>query len=187
LKVKGRRLFTTLGVVVKPSANAAAGDYPITVGVRGEKARAETQFQVQLTGTHEIKALTPDGLLSFAAQAGEASNVSFYVRNNGSAIQPEVGFVTFKPENWKVEFKPEKLRDLKPGEFKQVEAIITPAPNALVGDYSVALNAKGEQADSNLEFRVTVKASSTWGWIGIGIIVLALLGLGLAFYRFGRR
>jgi uncharacterized membrane protein len=68
-----------------------------------------------------------------------------------------------------------------------VEATITPALNALVGDYSVALTAKGAQADSTMEFRVTVKASSTWGWMGIGIIVLALFGLGFAFIKFGRR
>ena len=185
-KVKGDG-STTLGVVVKPAPNAQAGDYPIKVTIKGDKTQATTQFQVQLTGTHKIKAVTPDGLLSFAGQAGEPSNVSFYVRNDGSAIQPEVSFVSFKPENWKVEFKPEKLNEIKPGEFKQVEAIITPAKNALVGDYSVVLNAKGEQADSNMEFRVTVKASSTWGWVGIGIIILALLGLGLAFYKFGRR
>jgi uncharacterized membrane protein len=185
-KIKGDS-SSTLGVVVTPPNNAEAGDYPIKISVKGDKASAETQFLVQLTGTHKIKALTPDGLLSFATQVGEPATVSFYVRNEGSAPQPEISFVTFKPENWKVEFKPEKLTGLKPGEFKQVEATITPAQNALVGDYSVALNAKGEQADSTMEFRVTVKASSTWGWVGIGIIVLALFGLGFAFIKFGRR
>ena len=186
VKVKGDS-SSTLGVVVTPPPDAQAGDYPIQVSVKGDKAKADTQFLVQLTGTHKIKALTPDGLLSFATQVGEPATVSFYVRNQGSAPQREVSFVTFKPENWKVEFKPEKLGEIGPGEFKQVEATITPAQNALVGDYSVALNAKGEQADSTMEFRVTVKASSTWGWVGIGIIVLALLGLGFAFTKFGRR
>ena len=186
LKVKGDG-SSSLGVVVTPAPNAEAGDYPIKVQVKGDKAKGETDYLVQLTGTHKIKAVTPDGLLSFSSHPGEPSTVSFYVRNDGSAMQSQVEFMTFQPENWKVEFEPKTLENLKPGEFKQVQATITPASQALVGDYSVAIQAKAPQADSTMEFRVTVKASSTWGWIGIGIIVLALLGLGFAFWRFGRR
>jgi hypothetical protein len=61
----------------------------MVVVVKGDKAKAETRFLVQLTGTHKIKALTPDGLLSLSAtQVGEPATVSFYVRNEGSAPQP---------------------------------------------------------------------------------------------------
>jgi uncharacterized membrane protein len=64
---------------------------------------------------------------------------------------------------------------------------IVPAEQALVGDYSVGLNAQGEKATSDMELRVTVKASSAWGWIGIAVIVLVIAGLAWTFRRLGRR
>jgi len=35
--------------------------------------------------------------------------------------------------------------------------------------------------------RVTVRASTAWGWIGIGIIVLVIVGLVVLFVGLGRR
>ena len=86
-----------------------------------------------------------------------------------------------------MEFAPEKLESIEPGDLKQVEVSITPAAEALVGDYAVGVNIKGEKSSDNLEFRVTVKASAAWGWIGIGIIILVILGLFALFVTFGRR
>jgi uncharacterized membrane protein len=64
---------------------------------------------------------------------------------------------------------------------------ITSADQALVGDYSVSLRVEGEKSTKDMEFRVTVKASTAWGWIGIGIIVLVIAGLVVLFIRLGRR
>ena len=44
-----------------------------------------------------------------------------------------------------------------------------------------------EKTTKNIEFRVTVKASSAWGWIGIGMIVLVIIGLTGLFRWLGRR
>ena len=95
--------------------------------------------------------------------------------------------MSFKPENWKVEFKPESIDSIDPGDFKQVEMIITPYEEALVGDYSVGVQVGGEKTNKDLEFRTTVKASPAWGWIGIGIIVLVVMGLFAMFRWLGRR
>jgi len=95
--------------------------------------------------------------------------------------------MSFKPENWKVEFKPEKIESLAAGELKQVEVIITPYEESLVGDYSINLRIEGEKADKTLEFRVTVKASASWAWIGILIIVAVIGGLTALFHKLGRR
>jgi uncharacterized membrane protein len=43
---------------------------------------------------------------------------------------------SFAPESWKVEFSPETIEALEPGAFETVEAKITPAAQALVGDWS---------------------------------------------------
>jgi uncharacterized membrane protein len=177
----------SVAVEVKPYPLAEAGKYPVTVRVSSSEAKSEVELTVLLTGTYKIDVGTASGLLSLTAMRGEPANISFYVKNTGSAVQNDVKFMSFKPENWKVEFKPEKLETLPAGELKQVEVTITPAAQALVGDYSVAIGVQGEKATKNLEFRVTVKASTAWGWIGIGIIVLVILGLVVLFVRMGRR
>ena len=74
--------------------------------------------------------------------------MSVFVKNTGSAVNKGIGFSSFKPENWKVEFKPEKIEALEPGAMKQVEVTITPAAQALVGDYSVGISVDGEKGSS---------------------------------------
>lgn len=186
LRVKGNQT-ATMAVEVKPYPLAEPGRYPIKVKVSSPEAKAEAELSLVLTGTYKLEAGTPGGLLSLNALRGKEANLSFYVKNTGSATQNNIKFLSFKPENWKVKFKPEKIDTLAPGELKQVEVTITPAEQALVGDYSVALNVKGEKASKNLELRTTVKASTAWAGIGIGIIVLVVVGLVLLFFKLGRR
>ncbi|MEJ5359957.1 MAG: NEW3 domain-containing protein [Desulfobacterales bacterium] len=177
----------SIAVQVKPAPNQPAGEYPIAVRVASGDAKAEANLTVVLTGTYEIEAGTTSGLLSLEARPGTAANVSFYVKNTGSAPNTNIRFMTFKPENWKVEFKPEKIDVIEPGQLKQVEMIITPYEEALVGDYSVAVKIDGEKTSRNLEFRVSVKASAAWAWVGIAIIVAVIAGLLFLFRKLGRR
>jgi uncharacterized membrane protein len=186
LRIKSKQ-STSVAVEVKPATGAAAGEYPINVRVSSSNANAEAKLMVILTGTYGIEVGTPDGLLSLDAKQGKPSNVSFYIKNTGSAINNNIKFMSFKPENWKVEFRPEKIDSIEPGGLTQVEMIITPYNDALVGDYSVAVNVEGEKAAKSLEFRTTVKASSAWGWLGIGIIVVVIAGLFGLFRWIGRR
>ncbi len=177
----------SVAVEVKPYRLAEAGEYPVNIRVGSGDAKAEAKLTVILTGTYKLDAGTPTGLLSLEAQKGKPANMSIYVKNTGSATNHNVNFVSIKPENWKVEFEPEKIEAMNPDELKQVEITITPAEEALVGDYSVGISVDGEKAEKTMEMRVTVKASTAWGWIGIGIIVLVILGLGGLFTWFGRR
>ncbi|MGE5840434.1 MAG: NEW3 domain-containing protein [Deltaproteobacteria bacterium] len=177
----------SVAVAVKPYLLSEAGKFPIQVKVSAPEGTAEAELTVVLTGTHKIEVGTASGLLSLTAMTGQPANMSFYVKNTGSAPQDNVKLLSFKPENWKVEFKPDKLDKLAPNELKQIEMVVTPSDQALVGDYSVAVGVEGEKASKNLEFRVTVKASTVWGWVGIAIIVLVVLGLVVLFVRMGRR
>ena len=186
LRIKSKQ-STSVAVEVKPAMDAAAGEYPINVRVSSGNANAEAQLKVILTGTYGLEAGTVSGLLSLEAQGGRPANMSFYVKNTGSAANHNIKFMTFKPENWEVEFKPAKIDVIEPGELQQVEVIITPYEDALVGDYSVGVNVEGEKSAKTLEFRTTVKASSAWGWIGIGIIVVVIGGLFGLFRWLGRR
>jgi uncharacterized membrane protein len=177
----------TVAVEVKPYPWEKPGQYPILVRVSSPQAKEESALSVILTGTYKLDAGTANGLLSLDALKGKPASLSFYIKNSGSAVLNSMQFLSFKPENWKVEFSPEKLDTLAPGEMKQVEVSITPTEEALVGDYSVGITAEAGKISKTLEFRVTVNASTAWGWIGIGIIVLVVAGLVSLFIRLGRR
>jgi uncharacterized membrane protein len=177
----------TVAVEVTPTQNAASGEYPILVRISSGDSKAEVKLTVNLTGTYRLDAGTPNGVLSLEAMAGKPVTFSLFVKNNGSAANRNITFSSFKPENWETTFKPEKIDSLAPGEMKQVEVTIKPGAQSLVGDYSVGIMTTGEKSDKTVEMRVTVKASSAWGWIGIGIIILVIVGLSILFVRMGRR
>ncbi len=186
LRIKGGT-SQSVAVEVTPAKEAAPGDYPVLVRVTSGEKKAEVKLMVVLTGIYKLDAGTPSGVLSLEAVAGKPSNFSFYVKNTGSAINRNVTFSSFKPENWEVTFKPEKIEALEPGALKQVEVTVKPAAQALVGDYSVGVLVNGEKSDKTIEMRVTVKASTAWGWIGIGIIIFVIAGLSVLFIWLGRR
>lgn len=180
-------LSQSIDVEVSPAPRAEIGEHSIKVFAECSEGQAEIELKVILTGTHKITCRTLNGILSLTARKGKEANISMYVINEGSADEKEISFTSFKPENWEVSFEPERIEGLAAGDMKQVEVTINPAPEALVGDYSVAVNARGEEADDDIEFRVTVKAASTWGWIGVAVIVVVVVVLAAAFKHLGRR
>jgi uncharacterized membrane protein len=186
LRLKGDQ-SQTMAVAVKPHPMAKPGEYPILIKVNSPEAKGEATLTVVLTGTYKLNAGTANGLLSMNTVRGKEGSLSFYVQNNGSATLDNISFLSFKPENWKVAFNPERIDSLAPEELKQVEVSITPTDQALVGDYSVGLTADAGKVSKAIELRVTVRASTAWSWIGIGIIVLVMGGLVALFIRLGRR
>jgi len=186
LRIKGGQ-SQTVAVEVTPPKDATAGEYPVQVRFSAGESKVEGRLVVALTGIYKLDAITRTGLLSAEAVTGKPTTVSLLVRNTGSAPNRNITISAFKPENWKVEFKPEKIDVIEPGAMKQVEATITPAATALVGDYSVGLSADGEKANKTVEMRVTVTAPTAWGWIGVGIIAVVIAGMGGLFAWLGRR
>ena len=187
LRIRGNS-NQTVAVSVTPPKDATAGEYPILVRISSGESKAEAKLMVVLTGIYKLDAMTPTGILSTDAVTGKPTTVSLLVKNTGSAVNRNISLSSFKPENWKVEFKPEKIEALEPNQTKQVEATITPAATALVGDYSVGLMVDGEKSSSKtVEMRVTVKAPTAWGWIGVGLIAVVIGGMGGLFAWLGRR
>jgi len=177
----------SINVEVTPYRFSNAGEFLIPVVISAGESKATANLQVIITGTYKLDAGTPTGLLSLETQQGKPGNISIYVKNNGSATIHNIDFLSVKPENWKVEFDPEKIDELETGGLKQVEVKITPSQEALVGDYAVGLNVKGEKTSDTLEMRVTVNASAAWAWVGIGIIILVIISLFGLFIFLGRR
>ena len=75
----------TIAVEVNPPPMTEAGEYPINVRVSSGDAQGEVQLTVILTGTYGLEVGTPNGLLSLDARQGRPANLSFYVKNTGSA------------------------------------------------------------------------------------------------------
>lgn len=188
LKVEAN-LSKSVDVEVKPAPGSAVGKYPITVYAKlsRKEMEAKRELTVELTGTYRLELRTVKGLLSLTGRGGQESYISVYVVNTGTAALNDIKFDSFKPENWKVAFKPEKLASVAPGKMEQVDVIITPHKDALVGDYSVQVSARAERGQDDLELRVTVKPSMAWAWVGVGIIIAVIVGLSALFKVFGRR
>lgn len=185
-RIKGGQ-SQSVAVEVSPPKDALAGEYPILVRVTSGDKKAEVKLTVALTGIYKLDAGTPTGILSLEAMPGKPANLSLFVKNTGSAVNRNISFSSFKPENWEVTFKPEKIEALEPNGLKQIEVTIKPAAQSLVGDYSVGVMVDGEKANKTIEFRVTVKASTAWGWVGIGVILFVIAGLSALFIWLGRR
>jgi uncharacterized membrane protein len=173
---------------LNPVYQAEAGAYPISVKAETPAGTAVSELTVNLTGTYKTRVVTANDLLSMATEVGKPVTVSLYVINEGSANQKEITFMAVKPDNWRVEFKPEKLLDL-PGRSDPalVEMTVTPAPNALVGDYGLGVSVQAEKSQNALDYRVTVRASSAWTWVGAALIIIVVVALALAFRKLGRR
>jgi uncharacterized membrane protein len=86
-----------------------------------------------------------------------------------------------------VTFEPQDVPTVAVGESADIVATITPAGNAVAGDYVVTLSARSDDADDEMQVRTTVETSTIWGLVGIALIGLVLIGLALVFRRFGRR
>jgi len=91
------------------------------------------------------------------------------------------------PKGWNVTFDPEVVPAIDPSGTVQVQALVTPAGNAVAGDYAVTVKAATDAASDDLQLRTTVETSALWGVAAFGIIALAGTGLLLVFRRYGRR
>lgn len=183
---KGQSRALTLDV--SPGFRAGVGGHPVKVRAESKIGTAEAELTLELTGTYKLRLMPANELLSAAAEAGKPVSLTFFLINEGSAVQRQVKFMAVAPDDWKVEFNPEQMVDVEPGRTPApITATITPSDKALVGDYGLGLLAEGERAKSPVDLRITVRASTGWTWVGGAAIVLALAGLWLTFRRFGRR
>ncbi|MSP40342.1 MAG: hypothetical protein EXR70_17780 [Deltaproteobacteria bacterium] len=178
----------TLSVEVDTPANAEAKESPVTIQARSGAYEASTSIKVSLKGTQDLKMGSLAGTLNASLTAGTKNPIDFVVGNAGTATIRNLGFVTKKPsEKWTVEFKPDKIDSLAPGEVRQIKMEILAPDRTIAGDYLMTLTANSAEVTKSVEFRVTVSTPTIWGWVGFGIVGLVVLGLALVFFRLGRR
>ncbi|MFO1541502.1 MAG: NEW3 domain-containing protein [Chloroflexota bacterium] len=175
-------------VTVTPARFAAAGAYPIAViADAGQDRRAAAELLVGLTGSFAAKLDGGDGRLNTTVTAGSSADYAVAVTNTGTAPLTGVTLSATPPSGWTIAFDTEAIAEIPVGETVRATARITPAANAVAGDYVITMRAAAGSVSESIQVRTTVETSSTWGLIGIGLIVLVLLGLGLVFRRYGRR
>jgi uncharacterized membrane protein len=174
---------------VRPPNTASANRYPVTARISAEDATVSTQLALDIIGAPKLDITGREGLVSSRASAGIESSIPVILINSGTAPAEQIELSGSGPSGWKVTvtFEPKLVDRIAPNETKEVQALVTPAPKAIAGDYVTTMraSARGESASSN--FRITVTTSTIWGIAGVGIIGIALLVMVGAVARFGRR
>lgn len=174
-------------VEVDPPDNAVANVYPIGVRATGGGKRAQADLEVEITGITQFTLTTPDERLNADVRAGGTSEVDLVVVNEGTSPLLGLELSASPPSDWEVTFEPEVIEAVPPGEVARVTAKITPASDAIAGDYVVSMDATAPEATQTIDLRTTVKTSSLWGAMGILLIAGTIGGLTWVFRRYGRR
>jgi len=178
----------TLSVEIDTPVKADAKEQPITVTARSGAFEASATVKVSLKGTQDLKMGSLGGTLNTSVTAGKKSPVDFVVGNAGTAPIRNLSFVTKKPsDKWTVEFKPDKIDAIEPGQVREIKMEVLAPDRTIAGDYLLTLTANSPEVTKSVEFRVTVSTPTIWGWIGFGIVGLVVLGLAIVFFRLGRR
>lgn len=177
---------TTVKVTAKPSADTAAGAYPITVQATSGNHQASADLAVEITGSYKLALTTVDGRLNMSASAGSATNLTLVLSNTGTADIVGAKLAATAPSGWTVTFDPPTVDVPAQGSAQSI-ATLTPSSEAIAGDYVTTFRASSQVANASADVRVTVETSLLWGAVGIALIAIVLVGLWWTFRRFGRR
>ena len=174
-------------VEVDPPDDVPAGTYPILVRAVGGGQSAEAELAVEITGNFSMVLTTPDQRLNAQVTAGGSTQLPLVIGNDGTAPLIGVELTATPPTGWEVTFEPEIVPEVAPNESAQVTATITPAGDAVAGDYVVPISAAVPEVTQEVQIRTSVETSPLWGVVGLVLIAAALVGLGWVFRRYGRR
>jgi len=195
-----RALGVPQSVVVVASApwwtNLEPGEYPMELKITSGDIGDTLELKAVVTAWYGIEVTTADSRLNATTTAGSPASIDVIVTNTGSSLLNKVGLSSTKPtgvasEQWTVRFEPDSIKDLAPGEQRQVSVNIIPPDKTISGDYYVTLALSGEPAlsdfDPSLEIRVSVETRPTWVAIGVAIVLLAFGALVYGFYVLRQR
>ena len=147
----------TLSVEIDSPSTAEAKEYPVNVRARAGAYEASTNLRVTTKGTQDLKMGSASGTLNTSLTAGTKSPIDFLVGNAGTAPIRNLSFITKKPnDKWTVEFKPDKIPALSPGEVQQIKMEILAPDRTIAGDYLLTLTANSPEVNKTVDFRVTV-------------------------------
>ncbi len=178
---------TGLTITVTPPETVEKGDYTIPVTASSANETLSMELAITITGTYDISLSTSDGLLSFDAYENKSSSVTLVVTNNGNVDLTNVTLSSSAPTDWEVTFSESTIDTIEAGASVEVTAYVTPCEDSITGDYETDITVSTDETSDTAAFRVSVKTSSTWGFIAIAIIIVLVIILGVIFRKFGRR
>lgn len=180
-----------LRVVAIPLIKLEPGEYPISVtlksNIEDDLLEGTAEFTAIITSTYGMDLKTKTGRLSTEVTSGQDNHYKLIITNEGSANIEDIKITSDEPEGWKIIFDTEEIEVLEAGEEIEIDANIKPAEKTLAGDYMVKFKINSENAEDDVELRITVETPTIWGIIGIALIVIVVIGIGIIFARLGRR
>lgn len=166
----------------------AAGDYKLTLHAKTEAASADLPVSLTIVGQPKLALSGEGGRLSGEAYAGQNSQLTLVLRNDGTEAARDIELSATAPEGWESSFDPKQVPQLAPNTTQNVKLTLKPSDRAIAGDYQMTARASAAGGLSeSTTYRITVLTSTLWGAVGIAIIAIALLVVVFAVARFGRR
>ncbi len=180
-----------LRVVAVPLIDMDPGEFDIKVTIKSsiedDPLEGSVQFKAIITSTYQMDLKTKTGRLSTDVTSGKDNHYKLIIKNNGSANIENITLSSSEPEGWKITFDNDEIEVLEAGEDIEIDANISPADKAIAGDYIVKFTAKADNAEDDIELRITVETPTIWGIIGIAVIVIVIVAVAFIFARLGRR
>ena len=178
---------STIKAAIVPAQNVTAGEYPITLVAACAGETLELPVTVKITGTYSLTATTPTGNLSTSAYAGETKDVALSIQNTGNIDLTAVSLKAQASTDWEITFDQDTINEIPAGGSAEVTAHITPAKDAILGDYVTIITASNDAVSSDCALRISVQNHTSWGIAAVAVIAVLVLGLVLIVRRFGRR
>ena len=178
---------STIKAAIVPAQNVTAGEYPITLVAACAGETLELPVTVKITGTYSLTATTPTGNLSTSAYAGETKDVALSIQNTGNIDLTAVSLKAQASTDWEITFDQDTINEIPAGGSAEVTAHITPARDAILGDYVTIITASNDAVSSDCALRISVQNHTSWGIAAVAVIAVLVLGLVLIIRRFGRR
>ncbi len=179
---------TSVAVNATAPSGVAAGSYPINVVATSGGKQYQQQLTVNVIGSYTLTMSTPNQVLSAHGGSGSPTQQQLTLTNGGSADITNVHMTDTVPSNWKVSFDQQTIATIPAGQTVTVTATITPASDAIAGDYDLTFKAAGDQStNATVDIRFTVETSILGAIAGIALIVAVFVGLWWVFRRYGRR
>ena len=181
----------SLRVVAVPLIQLEPGEYPISVtlksSIEDDTLEGTAEFTAIITSTYGMDLKTKTGRLSTEVTSGQDNHYKLVITNNGSANIEDIKITSTEPSGWKIVFDTEEIEVLEAGEEIEIDANIKPADKTIAGDYMVSFKINSENAEDDVELRITVETPTIWGIVGIALIVIVIIGIAIIFTRLGRR
>ena len=178
---------TSISIAVDPAENVEAGDYKINVTAASPAETLKLPLTVTITGSYAVTFSTPTGNLSVSAYGGETTDVTLDVTNTGNIALQNLSLGGKGSTDWDITYDNDTIDSLEPGATQEVVADITPAENAIIGDYETDLTVSNDQVSETAALRVSVKNHTTWGVVAVIIVAALIAGLAAIIRKFGRR